>query len=412
MASVTKRLWDAPDGSKKETWAVRYKDRGGAYRQRSFKRKKDADAYRSKVEQELLEGEHIAASQRKSVEFVADEYKRHIEAAAKRGAMRETTVAMYLQRIRTLVLPTLGGSAVNELEPRDIELWVAKLREEGYAPKTVTSCIGLLHSIMTLAIRYRYAKNNPVSSIAPDVRRATPQPIREFALDDIRLLLATAAKRYPKSKRRPTATLQCFVSMGAFLGMRWGEIAGLQMKNLDLDAGLIRVRTSLSRFGDLYEPKTKAGNRDIRLPTTMVTLLRAYIADFPPAGPDRLLFESTHGYPISYASWWTKSWSKLLERAGLAGGDQRLRFHALRHFAASWAIENGWPLPDVAYQLGHANVGVTLQVYAHTIEKRAQSLAAMDELADKLTITDVAPVEPSRHALPLRKAVTQPLLSQ
>jgi integrase len=241
----------------------------------------------------------------------------------------------------------------------------------------------LLKAVIDHAIRYKWARTNPVQAIAPDVRRARTEPIAAFEIEDIRSLLAAASQRYHKSKRRPTATLQCFVTMAAFLGMRWGEIAGLQRKHLDLESGVLRVRTSLSRIGgELHEPKTKAGRRDIRLPSNLLMLLRAYVTNFPSEG-DGLVFTTANDLPIGYASWWTKSWSKLLDRAGLAG--RELRFHALRHFSASWMIENGWPLPDVSAQLGHANVGITLQVYAHSIEKRAQSLEAMDELSERLT---------------------------
>jgi integrase len=403
MASVSKRSWTAPDGTKKEAWAVRYKDQGGAYRQKTFQRKKEADIYRNKVETELLHREHIPASQAKTIDFVATEYVRHIDQAAKRGAMRASSVAQYSQRIDSLLRPRIGNIIVTELEVHQIEEWIGQLRLDGYAPKTVTNCISLLKMIMDFAIRYKWARINPTASISPIVRIARTEPIRQFRLDDVRALLAAAGQRYHKAKRRPTATLQCFVSLAAFLGMRWGEIAGLQSKNLDLDAGILRVRTSLSRVDrtKLVDPKTKAGRRDIRLPTSMLALLRAYVADFPPQTPDSLVFQTCHNLPIGYGNWWTKSWSALLERAGLKDG-QSFRFHALRHFAASWMIENGWPLPDVAAQLGHANVNITMQVYAHSIEKRAQSLEAVDALAHRLTGAEIAPVAPSIFAKPLR----------
>ncbi|WP_322964441.1 tyrosine-type recombinase/integrase [Sphingomonas fuzhouensis] len=404
MASVTKRQWTTPGGGTKEAWVVRYKDTTGSYRQSTFKRKKEADAYRTTVESELANREHIAGSQRKTISFVANAYITEIDQAAKRGVMRRSTVAQYIQRIEALVLPRLGERFINEVEVFDVEKWIGDLRREGYAPKTVSNSISLLKLIIDFAIRYKWARVNPVVSVPRSVRAAKTEPIRQFTVDDVRALLAAAGQRYHKSKRRPTATLQCFVSLAAFLGLRWGEIAGLQAKNLDLDAGILRVRTSLGRVHlgrELNDPKTKAGRRDIRLPSTMLALLRAYVADFPPDDPDSLVFQTCHGLPIGYASWWTKSWSKLLERAGLKGG-QSFHFHALRHFAASWMIENGWPLPDVSAQLGHANVNITMQVYAHSIEKRAQSLEAMDALADRLTGAEIVPVAPSQHAKHLR----------
>ncbi|MDR6850375.1 site-specific integrase [Sphingomonas sp. BE137] len=411
MASVSKRARKKADGSNGDKWVLRYKDRSGSYRQETFDRKKDADAACAKVKMDLLHNEHIAKSQQKTIAVVAEAYITHVEDAAKRGAMRQTTVSGYVQRINTMVIPHLANTAVNELEPREIELWIAKLRAEGFAPKTVGNCISLLKLMIDLAIRYRWARSNPVLAIASDVRRARTEPIRQFRLEDIRTLLATAATRYPKAKRRPTATLQCFVTLAAFLGLRWGEIAGLQRKNVDLDSGILRVRTSLSRFRTLYDPKTKAGRRDVRMPTMIRDLMTAYLTDFPSEGPEGLVFSTACNNPISYASWWQKSWTKLLDRAGLSSEEGGLHFHALRHFAASWMIENGWPLPDVANQLGHANVSTTMQTYAHSIEKRSQSLEAVDALANRLSDMAIVSVTPSVRAIPLRTSDARELIT-
>ncbi len=60
-------------------------------------------------------------------------------------------------------------------------------------------------------------------------------------------------------------------------------------------------------------------------------------------------------------------WDKLLARAGLLDDGERFHFHALRHFAASWMIENGLSVMDVAALLGHAKFDMTLQTYAQSI---------------------------------------------
>ncbi len=110
----------------------------------------------------------------------------------------------------------------------------------------------------------------------------------------------------------------------------------------------------------------------------------------------------------SFAAWTTKKQPVTpvspisIRFTTMPKGGQSFHFHALRHFAASRMIENGWPLPDVSAQLGHANVNITMQVYAHSIEKRAQSLEAMDALADRLTGAEIVPVAPSQHAKHLR----------
>lgn len=78
-------------------------------------------------------------------------------------------------------------------------------------------------------------------------------------------------------------------------------------------------------------------------------------------------------------------WKKALKEAGLyiQGGDN-LHFHALRHFAASFWIESGMPLTDVAMLLGHATFDMTLQTYAHPIVNGAQRLDMIDRASNAL----------------------------
>ena len=77
MASVAKRKWTY-QGKAREAWVVRYKDRGGAHRSRQFDLKKDADAYKRKVENELEAGTHVALGQTLTIAALYDRYEAHV----------------------------------------------------------------------------------------------------------------------------------------------------------------------------------------------------------------------------------------------------------------------------------------------------------------------------------------------
>ncbi len=183
------------------------------------------------------------------------------------------------------------------------------------------------------------------------------------------------------------------VHLGAFCGLRWGEIFGLTLDHIDIENRTLRIRHSIDDFGILQEPKTKAGIRNVPLPQHIAEMIAAFILAWPMQNKDRLLLANEVGKPMGRSSFWQSGWIPLQSRAGVAGKEgNHLRFHALRHFACSWMIENGWPIPDVSGVLGHANITVTLQVYAHALKGRAKSMEAMQELADKLLRDAAKPV--------------------
>src|SRR5687768_15655825 len=78
MASVAKRKW-THKGSSREAWVVRYKDKSGAHRSRQFDLKKDADAYKREVENEMDAGTHIARRNSRTVAAAIDDYLADIE---------------------------------------------------------------------------------------------------------------------------------------------------------------------------------------------------------------------------------------------------------------------------------------------------------------------------------------------
>jgi integrase len=75
------------------------------------------------------------------------------------------------------------------------------------------------------------------------------------------------------------------------------------------------------------------------------------------------------------------SFANLLKRALLPP----MRFHALRHGAATALIASGVPVRVVSEQLGHANIGITLQTYSHVLETMQDTAAdAVDKLFGKV----------------------------
>jgi integrase len=178
--------------------------------------------------------------------------------------------------------------------------------------------------------------------------------------------------------------LRCTVHLAAFCGLRWGEIMGLTVSALDLDGRAVHVWHSLTEWDELKGPKTRAGIRDVPVPQHLTVMLSDWLDRHYIDNDRGLVFRTPSGKRISAANFHAEYWQPLLARAGLLRDTDNLHFHALRHFAASWMIQNALSLPEVASLLGHKKFDLTLQVYAHPISGGRQRSEAMDRMAASL----------------------------
>ncbi len=177
-------------------------------------------------------------------------------------------------------------------------------------------------------------------------------------------------------------------------GMRQGELLGLKWADLDWKKTTLKIQrqwTQKLKGGfEFTTPKTNAGKRTIALGNTALETLRTHqqnqFIQMQKAG-DRwndmdMIFISRIGTPLDKHHL-LKSFRKLLEDAGLP----KIRFHDLRHTAASLMLNNGIPVIIVSRRLGHAKPSITLDVYGHLIPgKQWEAAALMDELLTPISI--------------------------
>ncbi|MDH6123944.1 site-specific integrase [Kitasatospora sp. GP82] len=182
--------------------------------------------------------------------------------------------------------------------------------------------------------------------------------------------------------------LHALFELALHTGFRKGELLGLRWENLDLTGGTASIRRTLQRTntGGLVAlpTKTQSSERRIALPTPCLRSLARHRdqqrRERETAGEswqDRgYVFTRPNGAPIEGATL-TRHFTALL-RATL----RRIRFHDLRHSAATLLLEQGIELVVIKELLGHAHIGVTATVYAH-VRLRLQR-QAIDTLGDAL----------------------------
>lgn len=388
MASVSKRRWKKPDGSTGETWVVRHIDRDGKHRQKTFDKKKEADKYRTSVEAEIVERGFATHINGATVAAVTDLFLKEQESRVDDGDIGKSRFNRIMMAATKSILPHLGKMIAKDLTAQDVERWYQDLRQGGLSARTARDRVRELSLVLSYAERHRYCVGNVASkAMKGGLHRRPTKIVRTFSQEQIAALLAAAEQRFPGQHERSHHMLRVVVHLAAFCGLRWGEIYGLPLGRINLAERVIEVRHSLTEFDQLKGPKTAAGNRDVPMPKHIADMLAVWIEQFYFPNDRELLFRvGTAEAPrmLSAANFHMCHWRKLLDRAGLGNADDHLHFHALRHFASSWWIMNGLPLPDTAAMLGHAKFDITLQVYAHGIVGGQRKTEIADRMADRL----------------------------
>jgi integrase len=156
----------------------------------------------------------------------------------------------------------------------------------------------------------------------------------------------------------------------ATTGVRVGEALGLRWDDLDLDARTLRINRTVYR-GQGSQPKTSSGRRTIKLSKLATEALKQH------PRTSEWVFATNKGTTINPNNLRFRSWKWLLDHAGLPSGT---RMHDLRHSAATLLLSRSVPIKVVSEMLGHADVSITLSIYAHVLPDMQDKAAdAMDD---------------------------------
>lgn len=386
MATVRERKW-THNGVEQRGWEVRYLDPiTGKRPSKTFKLKKDADAFRRKVEREIEDGIHVPTSGSGTVEAVCDLYMRDVEMRWRDGRIGQGHYRNIHVAINRHTVPYIGAHKFSELSWKIVDEWYKKLRENGLSTATAKQQLFTLGMLEDYAINLGVTKQRVISDYRRSIKNIGNSKIRTFEIDEVGKLLRALKERPAGHREKTHAMLNCVVNLGLFCGLRYGEIMGLTVENVDLTSGTLKIRHSMTKWDDLKEPKTKAGIREVPMPDHLKAMMADWLERWVVADERGLVFRSTTGGPITGPKFHVNHWRPLLKRAGL-GSDadaDRLHFHALRHFAASVLVANNLPLPDVAAMLGHSKFDMTLRVYAHPLTGIEQRRTAVQGIADTL----------------------------
>ena len=249
----------------------------------------------------------------------------------------------------------------------------------GMPERSVAHNRAVLRNALNTALRWNLVARNVASLAQPP---SVPQR-------EVRVLTTPDAQRLLNAVRGDR--LEAVFSVALGLGLRQSEALGLQWDDVDLDGAQLHVWRTLQRVDGEYRffgPKTARSRRTIPVPPPVMRALHVHRArqmeERLRVGPawqgatwGNLVFADEAGQPLS-GFHVTRRFKALLAAAGLPD----MRYHDLRHGAASLMAAQGVPARVAMEVLGHSQISTTMEIYSHVTEESQRD--AVNRVAEAL----------------------------
>ena len=292
------------------------------------------------------------------------------------SSVRGSTFLRYGQLVRVHVVPRLGRIPLAKLTPADLSATYAAMMNEGSPPRTA----GHAHRVLGRALR----EAEIAGLVARNVARLVKPP--RVPHSEMHTLTATQARTLVEASASDRLGRLYHLALAS--GARQGELLALRWDDADFDAGSIRIQRTLIRSNrglEVGETKTASSRRTIPVGKTATQSLRVHrtrqIEERLRVGPawadNGLVFTNEIGGLLDGVTVTKSSFYPLLRRAALP----RVRFHDLRHSAATLLLEAGLHPRVVAERLGHASPSLVMDTYGHVTERmQKDATAALDAI--------------------------------
>lgn len=351
------------------TWQVDYKDAAGVRRAKNFKKKRDAEGWRTKTDRDLQLGLHTPDA----ISLTVAEASELWITSAKKRRLERSTLRQYEIHAERHINPVLGSQKLSRLTTPAVEAFIDDLEASASLP-TARKVLSSLRSIIGEAQRQGYVAQNVAQMVR---RRISTRDKADKVIptkDEIRLLVGSASGRW-----RP------LIITAIFSGMRASELRGLRWHNVDLEKGIIKVRERADEWARFGPPKSRAGTRDIPVAPVVIEELQRWQADCP-VGDLNLVFPNGAGNVESQANIYSRGFAPLMKVCRIVDSDGSLKFnfHALRHAYASLMIEHGMSPKRIQTIMGHSSITMTFDTYGHLWDNFDEDKLAMKEIQGQL----------------------------
>ncbi len=347
-----------------------YDDANGIKRRASktYRTHARAKEEKAKVDSDLHLRKHVDPRSKK-IPFsqLADEWQQSTSWLA----IKATTKARYESVLRVHLLPLWGNVPLETITRGSVDAWVADLIRSGMPLGTIQKIHSVFRSALSYGVDMGRINDNPAKGV-----KIGPIPQREMLYldpEEVNALADAVPARY-----------RAAILLGAYGGLRAGEMWGLKRKRLNTLSGKLTVAETVVRVDGVGlawdTPKTHE-RRTIDLPPFLCKELDAHLRTFTEGGtgPEDVVFTNASGGLQSESRFLRDVFKPAVLKA--VPNKPGLRFHDLRHTCATLLIaKNVYPLLISRY-LGHSSIKITMDRYGHLLPSQHEAaMRGLEEL--------------------------------
>jgi integrase len=316
------------------------------------------------------------------------------------GGIDWKTKETYINNTENHVKPHLGNIMLAELCPEDVQSFInhlsergriiqsgqTKIKSAGLAPKTVQNIQRMLHKALKQALLLKYIKSNPADSgknapvVLPPLEKKEMQYLQGKEIQDF----SDACEKIIKSKSR-ASKYGILYMVDSLIGVRRGEVLGITWDCVEPDKGTIYINKQLQKPEGVYafEPPKYNEIRHVHPPSTVFRLLEEQKerqeemkrrAGASWSNDMNLVFTNETGGGLDGDNVY-KRYKNFLAKYNLPN----IRFHDLRHTAATQMLDSEVNVLAISKELGHKDVAFTLKQYGHITDDAWKESAARRE---------------------------------
>lgn len=294
------------------------------------------------------------------------------------SSRKPNTVRNYRWTVQKRILPSLGKMYLSDLKTEGIQRYYDKLISEGYSRHGVNCVHKTLRISLNHAVKLGHIGRNPCTGTMPP--KPTQQEMKFLDESQAKLFLSTAQETGDRQYPLYYLAIHTGLRQAELLGLKWSDI-DFQRRTLQVNRQVLHLKGESFMFAD---PKSASGRRALVLGNKALEVLqlqRVEVGRLSEQAGDAwteldLVFPSNVGTPLTGSNL-RRDFRKLLKQCKIP----KIRFHDLRHTAASLMLNHGVPVLVASRRLGHSKASITMDVYGHLMPNKQEEAA---ELLDNL----------------------------
>lgn len=301
------------------------------------------------------------------------------------------TYNRYKTIIKNSILPYVGNIKLKDLRPVHLENILITEKKNGLSSTTLQNIYGVFNSALNRAVKLQVLSNNPCKHIdRPKREKFTPNTL---TVDEFNQILSML-----NENKYNDYIFKLGLKIVLELGLRRGELAGLEWKNINFNDNVISIKNNLIYSNGkvfLETPKTEESERNLYISDELKTIFKLHRKlqgenrlKYGPHYKKNIFNEKECNFVMTWENgenlhpnYYTSRFSKILKKLSF---NKNIRFHDLRHTNATLLLEQGVNFKVIQARLGHSDINTTLNIYSHVnIEMQKDATQRISNIMNK-----------------------------